>query len=171
MFGLGLKATILAVTTVCVIVGGGVYVTVQQGINKEVESQQAAIRIERANKQLWNNADTIKIETGVPRQVEGISVQIEEDLYDYMHDMINTKIIANEIRNEREITPELCEKLIEIAEKRKDGDMLQLVSYLDAWKVGDFSDGVAQHNYLLDRLNANDFGEATGLREGVEVKQ
>lgn len=94
-----------------------------------------------------------------------IRVRPEDEVYDEMHKMANTKIIAKdgEIWGKEDITPSLCNKLIVEVTKSNYYDKQVLLNMLNRWVKGDFHDAVAEHNYLWDALSGT-VGEAIKLK-------
>lgn len=90
----------------------------------------------------------------------------EKNIYDEMHKMINTKIIAKDgkVWGEIEITEEKCDELIEYINGKGFSDEDKLLEMLENWKNEDFSNGVEEHNYLWSTLGGT-VGKAIGLRE------
>ena len=89
----------------------------------------------------------------------------EERVYIRMHVMINTKIKTNDgqVWGEIPITTEECDNVIKIVNDNNYSDKKTLLTFLNSWKKKDFSDGVAQHNYLWGKLGGKD-GKAIALR-------
>jgi hypothetical protein len=94
-----------------------------------------------------------------------IKVKPEDEVYDEMHKMANTKIITKdgEIWGKEDITPSLCNKLIVEVTKSNYYDKQVLLNMLNRWVKGDFHDAVAEHNYLWDALKGT-VGEAIKLK-------
>jgi len=104
-------------------------------------------------------------------EVNGYSSSMgnRRDIYELMHRMINTKIIAEDgqIWGEVEVTREYCEDLIKIIKSSDYEDKETLIRFLNNWKNGSFKKGVIEHNYLWGKLNGN-IGKALKLRDGVK---
>ena len=86
-------------------------------------------------------------------------------VYNKMHKMINTKIVAEDgkIWGEVGITPEKCQALIKEVTKSGYSDKDTLLQFLNRWKDNDFNSGVDEHNYLWDGLNGA-IGKAESLK-------
>lgn len=89
----------------------------------------------------------------------------ELKVYNTMHKMINTKIVAEDgkIWGEVEITPENCQTLITEVTKSNYSDKDTLLEFLTRWKASNFNSGVDEHNYLWDGLDGT-IGKAEALR-------
>ena len=89
----------------------------------------------------------------------------EVAVYNTMHKMINTKIVAEDgkIWGEVEITPDKCDQLITEITKSGYYDKATLLEFLTRWKNNNFISGVDEHNYLWDGLNGT-IGKAKSLR-------
>ncbi|MBU3159426.1 hypothetical protein KPL37_06615 [Clostridium frigoris] len=87
-------------------------------------------------------------------------------VYNTMHKMINTKIVAEDgkIWGEIEITDGKCNQLISDISKSGYPDKVELLQFLNRWKNKDFKSGVGEHNYLWDGLKGT-LGKAKSLRE------
>lgn len=106
----------------------------------------------------------------------GESVELTlENIYDIMHHMANTLIIAEDIWGYIRITPKRVNYLIDYIEDNEidkqeneenevDQETIEeLLEILKRWKVSDFSKGVADHNYVWGKLNGTR-GKAVRLR-------
>ncbi|MCJ7687915.1 MAG: DUF6241 domain-containing protein [Clostridiaceae bacterium] len=89
----------------------------------------------------------------------------EERVYIKMHEMINSKIISKDglYYGVQNITSMDCDQLLQIIKDNNFSDGAKLTLYLNSWKKKDFSNGVAQHNYIWDKLGRGE-GEAIALR-------
>lgn len=104
-----------------------------------------------------NNSNTIKVSAA------SLLERPESNVYDELHKMANTKILAEQIWGEIPITKEKVNALIiEISNfNYNDKDILLVMLY--NWKKGDFSNTVGEHNYLWEQLGGT-VGKAYGLR-------
>lgn len=89
----------------------------------------------------------------------------EISVYNIMHKMINTKIVAEDgkIWGEVEITPERCNQLIIEVTESGYYDKTILLEFLKRWKNKNFASGVDEHNYLWDGLRGT-IGKAKSIR-------
>ncbi|MGH4050559.1 MAG: DUF6241 domain-containing protein [Clostridium sp.] len=89
----------------------------------------------------------------------------EKRVYIKMHELINSKIVAIDglTYGEQNITPTVCNELLQIIKDNNFSDGDKLTSYLNSWKKKDFSNAVAQHNYIWTKLGGGD-GKAISLR-------
>ena len=178
------KIIIGGIIILLIAVGGASYIIVNNKIKKE-----NALKIVQLNKQKADekkaydkkNADEkalvdakaiedakaqAKAEADAKaKALEYEKVVGEQRVYIMMHGMINTKIIATdgEVWGEIPITTEGCNKLIEIVNNNNYADKKILLQYLNSWKKKDFSNGVAQHNYIWEKLDGVE-GKAYKLR-------
>ncbi|MCB2293536.1 DUF6241 domain-containing protein [Clostridium algoriphilum] len=95
---------------------------------------------------------------------EGIS-DSELAVYNTMHKMINTKIVAEDgkIWGEDVITTDKCNELVNEITDSAYPDKVTLLQFLSRWKDNNFASGVNEHNYLWDELNGT-IGKAKSLR-------
>ncbi len=93
-----------------------------------------------------------------------IKVRAEHQVYNQIHAMANTLIIADEIWDKEEITEETINALIIEITASAFLDKQILLNILSEWKAGDFSNGVSAHNYVWEKLDGT-VGRATGLRK------
>ena len=89
-----------------------------------------------------------------------------ENIYDIIHRMSNTKIIAedNQIWGKLEITPENIDSLKSLIEKINYDDKEYMLEVLTRWENNDFSQAVEEHNYFWKKLGGT-VGKATSLKE------
>jgi len=89
-----------------------------------------------------------------------------ENIYDIIHRMSNTKIIAedNQIWGKLEITPENIASLKSLIEKINYDDKEYMLEVLTRWENNDFSQAVEEHNYFWKKLGGT-VGKATSLKE------
>gem|GEM_PF-1503688 len=89
----------------------------------------------------------------------------EISVYNRMHKMINTKIVAEDgkIWGEVEITSEGCNQLIKEVTQSGYYDKTTLLEFLNRWKNRNFASGVDEHNYLWNGLNGT-IGKAKAIK-------
>ena len=89
-----------------------------------------------------------------------------ENIYDIIHRMSNTKIIAedNQIWGKLEITPENIASLKSLIDKINYDDKEYMLEVLTRWENNDFSQAVEEHNYFWKKLGGT-VGKATSLKE------
>lgn len=95
-----------------------------------------------------------------------IVVRSKTEVYNDIHHMANTKIVADKIWKKEEITEEKLNKVILEVMKSNFSDKDRLLEMLHNWKNGDFSNCVNEHNYVWTKLGGT-VGKATGLKKGV----
>lgn len=154
----GRWATIGSILLVLIITGTGGFYISQHKLNeqdspkivqavqiKQIDSKQVVI-IKRDNTQKITAQELV--------------------VYNTMHKMINTKIVAEDgkIWGEIEITTDKCNQLINDVSKSGYSDKTTLLQFLTRWKNKDFNSGVAEHNYLWNGLNGT-IGKAKSLRQ------
>ncbi|MCT4688211.1 DUF6241 domain-containing protein [Vallitalea sp.] len=93
-----------------------------------------------------------------------VYVRDEKEVWKEMHMMANTKIVADEIWGEIEITEERVNYLITEVLVSDYPDKKRLLTILYNWKNEDFSCTVDEHNYLWDKLGGS-VGKAYKLKE------
>lgn len=82
-------------------------------------------------------------------------------VYEEMHTMINSIVIADDVWEKKLITKENIAALITEVENSKYNDE-KLLEILNRWKAGDFEQADSDHNYLWDKLGGTT-GRATGV--------
>ncbi|MCF0148333.1 MAG: hypothetical protein HUJ77_08030 [Clostridium sp.] len=89
-----------------------------------------------------------------------------ENIYDIIHRMSNTKIVAedNQIWGKIEMDPEYIKSLKSLIEKVDYKDKDYMLEVLSRWENNDFSKAVEEHNYFWKKLGGT-VGKATSLKE------
>lgn len=90
-------------------------------------------------------------------------------IYQLIHEMANTKVIAEEKYASIDITPERVEALIKAVNRSNWDDKARLLEMLNRWKNGDFSQAVEEHNYVWAKLGG-EVGKATKLKDDNTTK-
>lgn len=100
---------------------------------------------------------------------EEIKDKDTREVFKKMHEMANTKIIAQDglIWGEVQPTEEEVNALIQKVSASSYEDKEQLLQILNKWKTGDFSNCVEEHNFLWKKLGGQ-VGKASALRNGVK---
>ncbi|MFL0268883.1 DUF6241 domain-containing protein [Candidatus Clostridium radicumherbarum] len=90
----------------------------------------------------------------------------ESNIYDIMHRMTNSKIIAKDgqIWGTLPMGKEQIQTLKQTIEKINYPDREYLLGALSRWEQGDFSQSVDEHNYLWNKLGGT-VGEANKLKK------
>lgn len=96
-------------------------------------------------------------------ELSKVYVRAEEEVWEEMHQMANTKIKADEIWGEIEITEDRVNALIIEVLSSKYPDKKRLLTILYNWKKQEFSNAVEEHNYLWRKLGGT-IGKAYELR-------
>lgn len=94
-----------------------------------------------------------------------INTKNEQNIYKTLHEMSNTKIIAedNLIFGEIDITPNKIKEIKENVQQSTFPDKDYLLQILDRWDKGNFNQVVDEHNYFWDKLNGT-VGKASGKK-------
>jgi len=92
-----------------------------------------------------------------------IEVRDEYKVYDDMHKMANTKVVADAVWGKIDIEEGRVNKLILEVMISEYEDKEKLLFILKDWKNGDFTHCVEDHNYFWSKLDGT-VGEATGLK-------
>ena len=89
-----------------------------------------------------------------------------EKIYDILHRMSNTKIIAedNQIWGRISMDPEYIISLKRLIEKVDYEDKDYMLEVLTRWENNDFSNAVEEHNYFWKKLGGT-IGKATSVKE------
>lgn len=153
----GMWLTIGSILLVFIITGTGGFYISQHKLNEEGSPKIVqAVQIKQI--------DTKQV---VIRKNDNTQKITDEELvvYNTMHKMINTKIVAEDgkIWGEVDITTDKCNKLINEVSKSGYPDKTTLLQFLSRWKEKNFKSGVEEHNYLWDGLNGT-IGKAKSLR-------
>jgi len=148
-----------SIALVFAILGAGGYYTQHKLAKEESPKVVQAVQIK---KESVNKVVAIKQKQN--DSVQGISDE-ELVVYNTMHKMINTKIVAEDgkIWGEEAITTERCNKLITEVTNSGYPDKVTLLQFLTRWKDKNFVSGVNEHNYLWDGLRGT-IGKAKSLR-------
>jgi hypothetical protein len=90
----------------------------------------------------------------------------EKSLYEQIHEMANSKIVAEDgrISSSIEITKNDIDKLIVIIDDKRFEDSKKLLQILNRWKKNDFSKIVDDHNYVWSKLGGT-VGKAIGIKK------
>lgn len=90
----------------------------------------------------------------------------EDTIYDIMHKMANSKIVAgdDQIWGTLPMDKKKIEVLKQAVEKIGYSDRAYLLEILNRWEKGDFSRCVEEHNYLWNKLDGT-IGQAVRLKE------
>lgn len=166
------KLLICGFIIVLIAVGGTSYITVTNKINKENALKIVQLNEQKAYDKKVAGEKRLETEKAIEatkaieamKYIEDETVISEERVYIKMHEMINTKIVAKDgLRwGLQEITATGCDELLEIIKENNYTDEDTLLRYLNSWKKKDFLNGVAQHNYIWDKLGRGE-GEAIAL--------
>ncbi|MGV8983601.1 DUF6241 domain-containing protein [Clostridium sp.] len=139
-------------------------------LNKEKADEKKRVADEKAiadaKAQVIADAKIAKEQAILDAQAMADSkIMDEKRVYIKMHEMINTKIVAIDglTYGEQNITSTVCNEVLQIIKDNNFSDGATLTTYLNSWKKKDFSNAVAQHNYIWNKLGGGD-GKAIALR-------
>ncbi|HEY5563140.1 MAG TPA: DUF6241 domain-containing protein [Clostridiaceae bacterium] len=112
-------------------------------------------------------ARSIKGDT-IDRQAifQGMAINSEMDIYNIMHTMANSKIVAadGKVSKILEINSTECTELKVIINELNYKDKEYLLKVLNTWGKNDFSLAVDEHNYLWGKLGGT-IGKAIALKQ------
>lgn len=173
------KHSIILFSAILFILVGTAYFGIKYGLPKKAAEQEIKAEPTKTPEVKTENVVTPEVKTEPETNTENVSKQepqqeehriavegdAEYELYDEMHKMANTKIIAVDGKKggEIEITPEKCNELIEYIKDSTFWDKQVLLNMLNRWVKGDFHDAVAEHNYLWEALGGS-VGRAIKLK-------
>ena len=146
-----------SITLVLAILGAGGYYTQHKSNENGSPKVVQAVQIK---------SDVVNKPIVIKEKDSSKAISNEEmTVYNKMHKMINTKIVAEDgkIWGEIEITTENCNELIKEIKKSGYPDKATLLQFLECWKDNNFISGVDEHNYLWNGLNGT-LGKAKSLR-------
>jgi len=145
------------------------YFTIANIINKEnaklvIQMNKNKADLKKANDKRIADENAMAIADAKAKAIADAKIVAEKRVYIKMHVMINTKIVAKDgLRyGLTPITTLDCDKVIKIVNDNNYSDKKTLLQYLNSWKKKDFSNGVAQHNYIWNKLGRGE-GEAIAL--------
>lgn len=98
-----------------------------------------------------------------------VKVRDEKEVYNDMHRMANTKIVADEVWGEDEINEENLNKVILEVMKCNYSDKEKLLQILHNWKTGNFKNAVEEHNYVWEKLGGT-VGKAKALKNPKDAE-
>ncbi|MCB2292370.1 DUF6241 domain-containing protein [Clostridium algoriphilum] len=88
--------------------------------------------------------------------------RIEYDIYNDMHNMINSVVIADDVRTKEEITEAKIASLTKEVTVSQFSDKDDVLAILNKWAAGDFTQADKDHNYVWGNLQGT-VGVATGV--------
>lgn len=115
-----------------------------------------------------NSVDKEKITEEVP--IDKRKIQ-EKDILNKVHQMANTLIVAedNQVWGQEEITKEKIDELISDLNNSGLKYKGQVITILNRWKSGDFSQIISDHNYVWNLLDGS-VGKAIKANEEAVKK-
>jgi len=147
-------SSIIVIIVIIVAIFGIDYIIDKKSGRLEAKQNQQKIKL--------INEEISKEESGELKPADYCS---ESDIYDIMHRMVNTKIIAenDKIWGKLPMNKEEIQNLKGIVEKVNYKDREQLLDILNRWEAGDFSQADKDHNYVWEKLGGT-IGRAVGVR-------
>ena len=126
------------------------------------------ILINRNFSKIDNKSNKVKELTQILKK-EDIKDKKAKVVFQKMHEMANTKIVAEDglVWGEIQPTEEEVNALMEDVSNSNYEDKEKLLEILNRWKSGDFSNCVEDHNFLWKKLGGQ-VGKASSLRVGVK---
>lgn len=159
--GIGKKIVIGGIVIAITIVGGGFTYTYY--MNKKSGKQEAKKNQKEiaAMVEAIENKEDVAITTLKPADYYS-----ESKIYDIMHRMSNTKIIAedNKIWGELPMKKEDIDNLRVVISEIDYEDREYLLEVLDKWEAGDYTRSDEEHNYFWGKLGGT-IGRAIGVKE------
>lgn len=161
----GVVKKIIIWLVVIVIVAGGGYFGYTYYMNYKSGKFEAKKNLEKMEDIVTeiNSEEQEEVEAGQQKLAEFTS---EAELYDAMHRMANTKIIAedNKIWGELSIDEESLSIVRDFIQVTNYEDKDKLLEIIGRWEMGDFSQAAEEHNYFWGKLGGT-IGEAIGVKE------
>jgi len=158
------------VVSIVIIVGGGFggynyYMNYKSGKLEAKKNQQEIEGIVDGINGEEDNKGEGEGEDGNRTELKSSDYYPEQDVYDIMHRMSNTKIISenNKIWGELPIDDKSIESLKSLVSEIDYEDRDYLLEVLARWEGGDFSQADKEHNYFWTKLGGT-VGEAIGIK-------
>ncbi len=159
---------ILTYAGIFVLLGLFVYISFYKlSINKLRQSERSATEEKQENKPITESV----VQDNEPYfdealNIDGVKNNLanEDVIYRIMHEMANTKVIADVKYAAIDITPNRINALIKAVNRSNWSDKSRLLEILNRWKQGDFSQAVEDHNYVWSKLGG-EAGKATELKK------
>ena len=169
-----MKKIIMSIIVILIIVVGAIFIF---GKDDEIEKKEIKTKkndlesISYYKKEYKERYDNYKKKNKELSNEESTEVKDSdyypiEKIYDIIHRMSNTKIIAedNQIWGKIEMDHEYITSLKNLIEKVDYADKDYMLEVLTRWENNDFSNAVEEHNYFWKKLGGT-VGKATGLKE------
>lgn len=128
----------------------------------QAEQEAAKLEVEQSFEALTPKGDMPKYEA-----------MSEEELLNEVHGMTHQKVEADQKWGSSEITRDKVQTMFTVVQEKsfKDGEIKSiLLSILEPWTKGDFSDAVEEHNLIWSYKDGN-VGEAERLLTPVEEQE
>lgn len=112
---------------------------------------------------LYEGVEAARIEAAQDREREvEATVRAEASVYEEIHAMANSIVIADDVWSREPITMDTIDALSDEIQRASYADGKELLGILSRWKAGDFSQAAYDHNYVWGKLDGNT-GRATGV--------
>ncbi|WP_346939140.1 DUF6241 domain-containing protein [uncultured Clostridium sp.] len=151
------KSVIISIIVILVIIAA-VF-----GVNYLMDRKSGKIDAKENQQEIKSINEEISQEES--KELKSADYYPEAEIYDIMHRMANTKIIAekNKIWGELPMEKEEIQNLKGIVEKVNYEDREKLLDILARWESGDFSQADKDHNYVWEKLGGT-IGRALGIK-------
>lgn len=150
---------IIIILIITMVVGAGYYyfMNIKSGKSEAKKNQK---EIEAIAEDIKEDKDTTE------EALKPVEFYDEAKIYDIMHRMANTKIIAedNKIWGELPMKSEDIKNLQEIITSVNYEDRAYLLEVLNRWSNEDYSMAAEEHNYFWEKLGGT-IGRAIGIKE------
>lgn len=149
------KTIIFVLLLIASIVAGGLWY-------KDMKETQSG---NKNAKEALKEMETLSKDLEDTDELQSSSTYSREKIYDVMHRMSNSKIIAkdNQIWGTLSMDEKQISTVKAIVEKVSYSDRSYMLEVLERWEKGDFSQADKEHNYFWKKLGGT-IGEATGVK-------
>lgn len=162
-----LKKILIWIIVIVIVLGGGLF-----GYNYYMNYKSGKIEAKKNQEEIENIVDDINKEKDESDEKEETAelkspeYYPEQKLYDIMHRMSNTKIIAedNKIWGELPIDSDSLGDIKDLVSEINYEDRDYLLEVINRWENGDFSQADKEHNYFWTKLGGT-IGRAIGVKE------
>ncbi|WP_346915214.1 DUF6241 domain-containing protein [Clostridium sp.] len=151
------KSVIISIIVIIVIIAA-VF-----GVNYLVDRKSGKLAAKENQQEIKSINEEISQEES--KELKPADYYPETEIYDIMHRMANTKIIAenNKIWGELPMEKGEIQNLKGIVEKVNYEDREKLLDILTRWEAEDFSQADKDHNYVWEKLGGT-IGRALGIK-------
>lgn len=162
-----LKKILIWGIVIVIVLGGGLF-----GYNYYMNYKSGKFEAEKNQKEIEGIVDDINKDKEASNEKEETTelkspeYYPEQKVYDIMHRMSNTKIIAedNKIWGELPIDSDSLGDIKDLVSEINYEDRDYLLEVINRWENGDFSQADKEHNYFWTKLGGT-IGRAIGIKE------